>query len=95
MDTRECKQALELAKGAKLLLCEATYLHEHQELAYQHHHLTTKQAANIAKQAHAKKLVLTHFSSRYQNTVNHLLEAKETFPNTHIAEDFKVIPFEK
>ncbi len=95
VDTRECKEAFELAKGAKLLLCEATYLNEHKNLAYEHHHLTASQAAHIAKKGHAKKLVLTHFSSRYQSVVEHLNEAKQIFPNTHTAEDFKVIPFEK
>lgn len=95
VDTRVCPSAKELAKGASLLLCESTYLDAQKELADQHHHLTAKQAAKIAKEAHAKKLVLTHFSSRYQNSSEILKEAKEVFPNSHIAEDFKVIPFEK
>ncbi len=95
VDTRECPQIKELAKGAQLLLCESTYLHEHQDLAYSHRHLTAKQAAECAKKAGVKKLVLTHFSSRYQNTHELLKEAKQSFVNTELAEDFKVIPFVK
>ncbi len=95
VDTRDCPEAIELAKDAKLLLCEATYVQEQKELAYEHHHLTARQAGLIAKNAGAKKLVLTHFSSRYQNSLIHLQEAKEVFPNTEVADDFKVIPFEK
>jgi ribonuclease Z len=95
VDTRVCSNAKELAKGAQLFVCEATYLDAQKELADQYHHLTAKQAAKIAQEAHVKKLVLTHFSSRYQNSSEFLKEAKEIFPNTHIAEDFKVIPFEK
>lgn len=95
IDTRECESMPILAKNAKLLLCEATYLHEHRDLAVEHKHLTAQQAALLAKQSHAKKLVLTHFSSRYQNTSLHLQEAQEIFPNTEIADDFKVIPFER
>lgn len=95
VDTKKCKNAEELAKGATLLLCESTYLHQHKDLAESHHHLTAKQAAEIAKKSHAKKLVLTHFSSRYQHVSEILKEAKGIFPNTVVAEDFKVIPFEK
>lgn len=95
VDTRECKSAYTIAKDAKLLLCEATYTDAHKELAREHRHLTARQAAKIAKEAGAQALVLTHFSSRYQNTLEHLEEAKIVFPNTRVAEDFKVIPFEK
>ncbi|MGK3945679.1 ribonuclease Z, partial [Streptomyces caeruleatus] len=91
VDTRDCPEAIELAKDAKLLLCEATYVQEQKELAYEHHHLTARQAGLIDKNAGAKKLVLTHFSSRYQNSLINLQEAKEVFPNTEVADDFKVI----
>jgi ribonuclease Z len=95
IDTRLCPQAVEIAKNARIMLCEATYLDEHKELAYDHMHLTAKQAAQIAKDAGAKELILTHFSARYQNLRAHELEAKAIFPNTHCAEDLKVFPFPK
>ena len=90
VDTRECKEAFELAKGAKLLLCEATYLNEHKNLAYEHHHLTASQAAHIAKKGHAKKLVLTHFSSRYQSVVSILMKQSKFFPTHTLLKTLKL-----
>lgn len=95
IDTRVCPQAIEIAKGAKLLLCESTYLEEEKELAFAHHHLTAKEAAEIAKKANVEKLVLTHFSARYLNSSDFEKEARVVFPNTFAAEDFKVFPFPK
>ena len=95
IDTRFCQNAIDISKGAKVLLCESTYQEEHSELAYQHFHLTAKEAATIAKQAGAKQLILTHFSARYQNLKGFEIEAKEVFPNVFIAEDLKSFPFEK
>lgn len=95
IDTRYCQNALDIAKDAKVLLCESTYQEEHHELAYQHFHLTAKQAAEIAKKANVKHLILTHFSARYQSLANFETEAKAVFPNTSIAEDLKVFPFPK
>jgi ribonuclease Z len=92
-DTRPCLSAIEIARGAKLLLCESTYLEEHRELAANHYHLTARQAAEIAKEAQAEKLILTHFSARYLNVRDFEKEAREIFPNTEAAEDLKVFPF--
>lgn len=93
IDTLPCAAAVDLARGAKLFLCESTYLESHRDLAEKHHHLTAKQAAQIAKAAGAKILVLTHFSARYQDSEDFGKEACPIFPNTFVAEDFKVIPF--
>jgi ribonuclease Z len=95
IDTKYCENALKIAKEAKLLLCESTYLEEHKELAAKHMHLTARQAAQIAAQAGAKELVLTHFSARYRHLEAFELEAKEVFPNVHVADDFKCFPFVK
>lgn len=95
IDTRYCPNAVEIAKGAKLLLCESTYQEEHAELAQKHFHLTAKQAATIAKEAGAEQLILTHFSARYQNLKGFEVEARSVFPNTHVAEDLRVFPFPK
>lgn len=91
-DTRPCRNAVEIARGAKLLLCESTYLEEHRELAERHYHLTAKQAAAIAKEAGAEKLILTHFSARYLNSRDFETEARTVFPNTEAADDLKVFP---
>jgi len=93
IDTLPCQAAIDLARGAKLFLCESTYLETHRDLAEKHHHLTAKQAAEIAKAAGAEMLVLTHFSARYQDPDVFLKEAKPVFPNTFVAEDLKVFEF--
>ena len=95
IDTRYCPQAVEIAKGARLFLCESTYLDRDHELAYSHHHLTAKQAAEIAKKAGAEELILTHFSARYLNLKELQDEASAIFPNSHVAEDFKRFSFPK
>ncbi|MBS0622411.1 MAG: ribonuclease Z [Verrucomicrobia bacterium] len=95
IDTRPCAAAYDLAKGAKLLLCEATYLSDREEMAHKHHHMTAKQAAMIASTAKAELLVLTHYSARYPDSRPFEQEAKSIFPNTIAAEDLMVIPFPK
>ena len=95
IDTLPCPNLVRIAKGAKLFLCESTYLEEHKHLAKEHYHLTAKQAATVAKEAGAKQLVLTHFSARYSEEEAFAEEAREIFPNTVAAEDLKQIPFPK
>jgi ribonuclease Z len=93
IDTRYCANAVALAKGAKMFLCESTYLEEHRDLAYEHYHLTAKQAAEIAKKAQVEQLILTHYSARYRNVLAFEEEAKKVFPNSYAADDFKCFPF--
>lgn len=95
IDTLPCPNLLKIAQGAKLFLCESTYLEAHSHLAKDHHHLTAKQAAWVAKEAGVGDLVLTHFSARYQDLVDFQKEAQEIFPRTIIAEDLKQILFLK
>ncbi len=95
IDTLPCPNILRIADSAKLFLCESTYLDEHRDLAKEHHHLTAKQAAEVAKKAGVDHLVLTHFSARYQEAEAFQKEAASIFPNTTVAEDLKQIPFPK
>jgi ribonuclease Z len=95
IDTRYCQQAIDIARGARLFLCESTYMDKEKELAYHHHHLTAKEAATIAQKAGAQELILTHFSARYLNLKELQDEACAIFPNTHVAEDFKRFAFPK
>ena len=90
-DTRFCENAVHLAKNADLLVHEATFAKGEEKLAHDYFHSTTHQAAEIAKRAGCKALCLTHISSRYDryDWVKLVNEAKEIFPNTEIAEDFK------
>ncbi|MBM3230367.1 ribonuclease Z [Candidatus Pacearchaeota archaeon] len=79
----------EHAKGAQLLITEASFAQEETDKAQEYHHLTSTQAANIAKQAKAQALMLTHISQRYEHRTDLLLkEAKKVFKNTQTAKDF-------
>ncbi len=67
MDTMPCPGAEELADGADLLVTECTFSDDEAELATAYRHLTAGQAGRIAAAGGAHTLVLTHFSSRYQD----------------------------
>lgn len=88
-DTRPCESAIRLARGADVLVHEATYMHERSDQAHRYYHSTALQAALLAKEAGAGSLILTHLSSRYQDEGVHSLleEARVIFPNAHVAED--------
>ena len=93
MDTAVCDAAVRLAAGVDLLLCEATFLESESFLARDYGHLTAREAATIAREAGAKRLVLTHFSSRYDDLDAHRREAAAVFPDVLVATDLAVIPF--
>ncbi|MBL8634217.1 MAG: ribonuclease Z [Myxococcales bacterium] len=88
MDSRPCPNAVRLAEGADVLVSEATFTREHEHEAHEYAHMTAEQAARIAQQAGVRKLVLTHFSQRYQSTAGHIAEAAAVFPDVVAAEDF-------
>lgn len=89
MDTVKCDNAVRIAEDAEVVICESTFLSsEHQEKAEEYDHLSARDAAEIARDANAKKLFLTHFSQRYPNVTPHLQEAKAVFRNTECAHDF-------
>lgn len=94
MDTRACQGAIELARGADLLVMEATYTAADQQLATDHGHSSSVDAARTAKEAGARRLAMTHFSQRYTDTEQHLAEAREIFPETIALSDLDrvVIP---
>ena len=95
-DTVYCDAAVDLAKGADILIHEATCSHQDASMAFERLHSTSTMAAQVALNAQVKQLVMTHFSPRYApgNSIqlNHLLEeAKTIFPNTILAHDFMSI----
>jgi ribonuclease Z len=92
MDTRLCDGAFELAEGADLLVCESTYLDRDAGLARDHGHLTAAEAARIALEAGARRLVLTHFSQRYPDETQFLEEAAAVFPDVVVARDLLRVP---
>ncbi|HXH12098.1 MAG TPA: ribonuclease Z [Alphaproteobacteria bacterium] len=65
LDTRPCPQAAELARDADLLLYDSTLAAGAEQEAAEKGHSTSRQAAVLAKEAGARRLVLTHISSRY------------------------------
>lgn len=95
MDTRSCNAALALAHEVSLLVCESTYLASEQNEAESRGHLTAQQAAQIAKDAQAKLLVLTHFSQRYNSIDDFVREAYPIHPNVIAVQDGDVVAIPK
>ena len=87
MDTAPCAEAVALARDADLLVCEATFGDAEADVAAAYGHLTARDAATIAREAGARRLVLTHFSQRYRDTAPLLAQAREVFPATVVAHD--------
>lgn len=87
-DTVPCENATLLAQNADVLICESTYATALKAKADEYKHMTAQDAALIAQQANVKKLILTHFSQRYETTDELEKEAKTHFPNTVCAYDF-------
>ncbi|MFO7627994.1 MAG: ribonuclease Z [Prochlorococcaceae cyanobacterium] len=92
-DTVFCEAAVELARGADLLIHEATFSHAEAKLAIQRQHSTSTMAAQTALAAGVGQLVLTHLSPRYmpgnsQSADDLLAEAQAIFANTLLAKDF-------
>jgi len=88
-DSGRTDNLLEVCHQADLLVIEATYLNEEVEMARDFAHLTARQAAELAREAQVKNLILTHVSRRYRER-DVLSEARDTFPNTAVARDFDV-----
>ena len=86
-DTMFSDTVAEAVKGVDLLYHEATFINEQHQEALEAYHSTASQAAEIAKKAGVKKLLLGHISGRYKDTNQHLLEAKAIFENVEIAEE--------
>ena len=92
LDTALNTNCIELAKNSDLLICESTYSAEEQEKATEYKHLTTTEAAEIAKKAKVKQLALVHISQMHMHHLPKILkEAKKIFKNTSIPEDFDVL----
>ncbi|MCL4149531.1 UNVERIFIED_CONTAM: hypothetical protein GTU68_004419 [Idotea baltica] len=89
-DTVYKPNIIPIIKNADLLYHEATFLADKQELAKKTKHATSKEAAQIAKDANVDKLIVGHYSGRYKDISLFKKEAQEIFENTDLAEPGKV-----
>lgn len=87
-DTRPCLGSLDASRGADLLIHEATFGDEESERAVETGHSTAREAAQIARDAGVRRLLLTHFSARYSRDAADLYrEACSVFTETLIGKD--------
>jgi ribonuclease Z len=91
LDTRVCDAALELARGVDLLVAESTFLDHEADLADRYRHLTARQAATLAREAGARRLVLTHYSQRHPDTSAFGREAAAVHDDVVAARDLDVV----
>lgn len=87
-DTRPCANAVALAREADVLIHESTYANDMAADAAPRGHATAAEAASIAREAGARRLLLTHISPRYTDPAPLLAEARAVFPPTDLAADF-------
>lgn len=92
-DTLFDESIVPVIKDVDILYHESTFLEKHAHLAEPTKHSTAKQAASIAKQANVGKLILGHYSTRYDCLNEFKTEAKEVFNNIELAEDGKTFEF--
>ena len=86
-DTRPCPAAVELAQGVDVLIHEATFGAELADDAAKKSHCTTTEAAEIARLAGVRQLLLTHISPRYGDVRELAAEARAVFPESWIVRD--------
>ncbi|KEQ56582.1 Ribonuclease Z protein [Marine Group I thaumarchaeote SCGC AAA799-N04] len=86
-DTMPTKELEEFFEECDYLVFDSTFLEDEKQKAQDTCHSTAKQAATLGKNARVKNLILTHFSARYKDEVEHLKEAKEIHDSVITARD--------
>ncbi|MBL7138472.1 MAG: ribonuclease Z [Bacteroidales bacterium] len=86
-DTAYDERIIPFVSGVDLLYHEATFMQDMAGAAAEKLHSTSVEAATIAKKSRVKKLLIGHFSARYEDLLPLLAEAREVFPETFLAED--------
>lgn len=90
-DTRYIPTLHSRLEGVNVLYHESTYDEASAERAKLYYHSTSTQAATVARDAHVGRLLLGHFSARYDNEQGILAEAKAVFPNSMLANEGLVV----
>lgn len=90
-DTAYVPENVELLQGIDCLYHEATFGLKYEQRAHETLHSTAHEAALIARDAGVKRLVIGHYSSRYEDEQELLDEALEVFPQTELAYEGKVL----
>lgn len=88
-DTRPSPKLRNFFDSCDILIFESTYAHDYQQKAIETFHSTSAEAALLAKESNCVKLILTHFSSRYNDPTTLLDEARDIHANVDLAEDMK------
>ena len=86
-DTRPSPGLVRFFSGCDLLIFDSTFGESDREKAVERKHSTSTEAAELARKANARRLVLTHFSARYTTVSSLVREARRVFPNTVAASD--------
>jgi ribonuclease Z len=90
-DTAYTESVIPYIQNCDLLYHETTFMHNMAGIAREKMHSTTVEAATLAKKAGVRKLLIGHFSARYDDLQQLLDEARQIFPETILAEDGAVI----
>lgn len=93
-DTRPCESVIEASRDADLLIHDGTLSEETKDYAIDYLHSTASEAAEVAKQAAVRHLILTHLSARYSDAEGARKlkdEASQVFANTEIASDLLTV----
>ena len=90
-DTAYFDELINYIKGVDLLYCETTFLEKDKDKAELTLHSTSTDAATLAKKGRVKKLLIGHFSSRYDDNNDFITEAASIFENVIISEEGKKI----
>jgi len=91
-DTRYSEEIIPIIQNVDVLYHEATFLHDLSEMAQHTGHSTALEAARIARKAQVGKLILGHFSNRYQDLSVFTDEARKIFAETYLPQ--QLIPVE-
>lgn len=92
-DTAYSEKIVPIIEGVDCLFHEATFMEDEIVRAKATQHSTARQAAEIAKMANVKKLIIGHYSARYIHQDKLLTEASAVFENTILGEDMMVFEF--